>query len=106
MYSCKITETHGRASLLPPDNWILTSTPWQLKKKSYLCTLYWNTYYAKTACKIASEAFDVAIHQLEKIEDEQYKDSTTILQLLKENIDMWKADLQEQEEDGDDGRDD
>ena len=61
---------------------------------------------AKTACKIASEAFDVAIHQLEKIEDEQYKDSTTILQLLKENIDMWKADLQEQEEDDDDGRDD
>ena len=60
---------------------------------------------AKTACKIASEAFDVAIHQLEKIEDEQYKDSTTILQLLKENIDMWKADLQEQEDDGDDVRD-
>lgn len=55
----------------------------------------------KTACKIASEAFDVAIHQLEKIEDEQYKDSTTILQLLKENIDMWKTDLQEQEEDQD-----
>lgn len=48
------------------------------------------------ACKIANEAFDQAIHQLEKIEDEQYKDSTTILQLLKENIDMWKADLQEQ----------
>ena len=53
---------------------------------------------AKTACNIATEAFDVAIHQLEKIEDEQYKDSTTILQLLKEHIDMWKADLQEQEE--------
>ncbi len=53
---------------------------------------------AKTACTIATEAFDVAIHQLEKIEDEQYKDSTTILQLLKENIDMWNADLQEQED--------
>ena len=53
---------------------------------------------AKEACNIASEAFDAAIHQLEKIEDDQYKDSTTILQLLKENIDMWKADLQEQEE--------
>ena len=51
----------------------------------------------KKACEIASDAFDSAIHQLEKIEDEQYKDSTTILQLLKENIDMWKADLQEEE---------
>ena len=56
---------------------------------------------AKEACKIASDAFDLAIHQLENIEDEQYKDSTTILQLLKENIDMWKADIQEQEEGGD-----
>ena len=50
-----------------------------------------------TACKIANEAFDEAIHQLEKIEDDQYKDSTTILQLLKENIDMWKADEQQDE---------
>lgn len=50
-----------------------------------------------TACKIANTAFDEAIHQLEKIEDDQYKDSTTILQLLKENIDMWKADEQQDE---------
>ena len=58
----------------------------------------------KEACKIASDAFDLAIHQLENIEDEQYKDSTTILQLLKENIDMWKADMQEEEGgEGDEG---
>lgn len=57
----------------------------------------------KTACKIANDAFDVAVHQLEKIEDEVYKDSTTILQLLKENIDMWKTDLQDQEDDVDGG---
>ena len=50
----------------------------------------------KMACKIAHDAFDLAIHQLENIEDEQYKDSTTILQLLKENIDMWKSDIQEE----------
>jgi len=45
------------------------------------------------ACEIANNAFQEAIQQLEKIEDDQYKDSTTILQLLKENIDMWSADL-------------
>lgn len=56
-----------------------------------------------TACKIANTAFDEAIHQLEKIEDDQYKDSTTILQLLKENIDMWKAD-NDQQEDGEDDK--
>ena len=46
-----------------------------------------------TACQIANQAFQDGIQQLEKIEDDQYKDSTTILQLLKENIDMWSVDL-------------
>jgi 14-3-3 protein epsilon len=46
-----------------------------------------------TACSIANHAFQEGIQQLEKIEDDQYKDSTTILQLLKENIDMWSVDL-------------
>lgn len=46
-----------------------------------------------TACQIANQAFQEGIQQLEKIEDDQYKDSTTILQLLKENIDMWSVDL-------------
>jgi len=46
-----------------------------------------------TACQIANTAFQEGIQQLEKIEDDQYKDSTTILQLLKENIDMWSVDL-------------
>jgi 14-3-3 protein epsilon len=46
-----------------------------------------------TACKIANEAFQEGIQHLEIIEDDQYKDSTTILQLLKENIDMWSVDL-------------
>jgi 14-3-3 protein epsilon len=48
---------------------------------------------AATACSIANNAFQEGIQQLEKIEDDQYKDSTTILQLLKENIDMWSVDL-------------
>jgi 14-3-3 protein epsilon len=45
------------------------------------------------ACKIANDAFQEGIQHLEIIEDDQYKDSTTILQLLKENIDMWSVDL-------------
>jgi 14-3-3 protein epsilon len=51
------------------------------------------------ACEIANNAFQEAIQQLEKIEDDQYKDSTTILQLLKENIDMWSADLNQEQGD-------
>ena len=45
------------------------------------------------ACQIAIQAFQEGIQQLENIDDEQYKNSTTILQLLKENIDMWSEDL-------------
>jgi len=59
---------------------------------------------AATACQIANDAFQQGIQQLEKIEDDQYKDSTTILQLLKENIDMWSADLAQEQ--GDENADD
>jgi len=52
-----------------------------------------------TACSIANQAFQEGIQQLEKIEDDQYKDSTTILQLLKENIDMWSVDLNQDQGD-------
>ncbi len=33
----------------------------------------------ETACKIASAAFDEAVDGLDDIEDESYKDSTTIM---------------------------
>lgn len=56
------------------------------------------------ACKIASETFEEGIKKIDHIEDEHYKDSTTILQLLKENIDMWSVDMQN--ENGDDNMDD
>jgi 14-3-3 protein epsilon len=52
-----------------------------------------------TACSIANQAFQEGIQQLERIEDDQYKDSTTILQLLKENIDMWSVDLNQDQGD-------
>lgn len=54
---------------------------------------------AATACQIANDAFQEGISQLDKIDDDQYKDSTTILQLLKENIDMWSVDLPQEDED-------
>jgi len=54
----------------------------------------------KMACDIANQAFQDGIQKLESIDDDQYKDSTTILQLLKENIDMWSAELQQDPEEG------
>eukprot|EP01022_Parablepharisma_sp_SALTPOND_P000766 TRINITY_DN105015_c1_g1_i1.p3 TRINITY_DN105015_c1_g1~~TRINITY_DN105015_c1_g1_i1.p3 ORF type:complete len:149 (+),score=5.68 TRINITY_DN105015_c1_g1_i1:575-1021(+) len=48
------------------------------------------------ACKLAKTAFDSAIGDLEHLEDEQYKDSATIMQLLRDNLTLWTADAQEE----------
>ena len=42
------------------------------------------------ACKIAKDAFDNAISQLEGLPDDEYKDSASILQLLRDNLTLWQ----------------
>jgi 14-3-3 protein epsilon len=56
----------------------------------------------KQACQLAKQAFDDAITDIEKIEEENYKDSTTIMQLIRDNLTLWTSEL----EHGDDGNDD
>lgn len=52
------------------------------------------------AINIANTAFNEGISNLENIVENQYKDATNILQLLKENINMWSGDLQDDNMDG------
>lgn len=54
------------------------------------------------AINIANTAFNEGISNLENIVEHQYKDATNILQLLKENINMWSADLNEDQNEGND----
>lgn len=49
----------------------------------------------KTACRIAKQAFQDALQDLEDIEEERYKDSTTIMQLLRDNLTVWQNELDE-----------
>lgn len=41
------------------------------------------------ACRIAKSAFDNAIQKLDTLTDNNYKDSTLIMQLLRDNLTLW-----------------
>lgn len=53
------------------------------------------------ACHLAKQAFDEAIAELDSLNEESYKDSTLIMQLLRDNLTLWTSDLPE--DGGDDG---
>lgn len=49
------------------------------------------------ACNIAKQAFDDAIAELDTLSEESYKDSTLIMQLLRDNLTLWTSDTQDGE---------
>jgi 14-3-3 protein epsilon len=53
------------------------------------------------ACHLAKQAFDDAIAELDTLSEESYKDSTLIMQLLRDNLTLWTSDQPEQADDGD-----
>jgi len=50
------------------------------------------------ACKLAKKAFDDAIAELDTLNEESYKDSTLIMQLLRDNLTLWTSDNQGEEQ--------
>lgn len=55
----------------------------------------------ENACHLAKQAFDDAIAELDTLNEESYKDSTLIMQLLRDNLTLWTSDAA-----GDDNNDD
>ncbi|EDV21620.1 expressed hypothetical protein [Trichoplax adhaerens] len=45
------------------------------------------------ACNLAKKAFDEAIAELDSLAEDSYKDSTLIMQLLRDNLTLWTSDL-------------
>lgn len=50
------------------------------------------------ACELAKTAFDDAIAELDTLSEESYKDSTLIMQLLRDNLTLWTSDAQPDDE--------
>jgi len=49
------------------------------------------------ACYLAKQAFDEAISELDNLSEDSYKDSTLIMQLLRDNLTLWTSDIPENE---------
>lgn len=43
------------------------------------------------ACELAKKAFDDAIAELDNLKEDSYKDSTLIMQLLRDNLTLWTS---------------
>ena len=56
------------------------------------------------AISLAKEAFDAAIAEIDSLSEEEYKDSTLIMQLLRDNLTLWTSETQGEGTGGDDGR--
>ncbi|XP_038074280.1 14-3-3 protein 2-like [Patiria miniata] len=49
------------------------------------------------ACTLAKETFDNALAGLETVEEDNYKDSTLILQLLRDNLTLWTSETESED---------
>lgn len=47
----------------------------------------------EVACEVARNAFDGAIVEFDGVSEESYKDSTLIMQLLRDNLTLWTSDM-------------
>ncbi|VDK18331.1 unnamed protein product [Anisakis simplex] len=52
------------------------------------------------ACQLAKQAFDDAIAELDTLNEDSYKDSTLIMQLLRDNLTLWTSDSGAEDQEG------
>lgn len=52
------------------------------------------------ACRLAKTAFDDAIAELDTLSEDSYKDSTLIMQLLRDNLTLWASDVNQNGDSG------
>lgn len=72
---------------------------WLLLTQLDLDSLNFSVFYYEIlnspdrACNLAKQAFDEAISELDTLGEDSYKDSTLIMQLLRDNLTLWTSDI-------------
>merc|ERR1712110_1314622 len=69
---------------------------------NYSVFLYEIANAPEKACSVAKQAFDNDISELDSLTEESYRDSTLIMQLLRDNLTLWTSDMGNEEADDDD----
>merc|ERR1712050_547572 len=78
---------------LPPTN------PIRLGLALNFSVFYYEVFSSpEKACLLAKAAFDDAIACMDKLSADDYADSSTILQLLRDNLTLWTADMRQEPE--------
>jgi len=67
---------------------------------NYSVFFYEITNSPERACHLAKNAFDDAIAELDSLNEDSYKDSTLIMQLLRDNLTLWTSDAQGDDDQG------
>ncbi|KAJ9520546.1 hypothetical protein QJQ45_007395 [Haematococcus lacustris] len=74
---------------LPPTH------PIRLGLALNLSVFYYEIFNSpERACQLAKQAFDEGIAELDSLSEESYKDSTLLMQLLRDNLTLWMSDMQ------------
>ena len=92
--SDKSLEAYTEASSCAATD-LTTTHPIRLGLALNFSVFYYEIYNSpEKACQLAKKAFDEAIAELDTLNEESYKDSTLIMQLLRDNLTLWTSDLQ------------
>jgi len=93
-YGNKAAEAYKRAHEKSKN--LVTTNPIRLGLALNFSVFYYEILDKKEdATQLAQQAFDDAIDQLDQLYEEQYRDSTLIMQLLKDNLSLWGDNAEE-----------
>lgn len=85
-------QSYEQANLIP----LQPCSPIKLSISLNLCVFYYEVINdGSKACTIADQALSSALERIDDLGEEEFKDAKAIIELLKENLNLWKEDEQQ-----------